>query len=188
MPEPMTIMLSEVSNPREQLSFSFVLPEGATFQQWKEYGSGFVTAGRMLNWLIGDWIIAGVERFGEKARDHANSIFRRDVDRLAPIVDTCRTFPEPKRRPTLSFTHHQIAAKAPDPSEALDQAERDGLSCADLRAHIRVAVPTFHLPDDDPEDASYRMIIQASNRCGSPEARRLAIEAIIEADYGVVDL
>jgi hypothetical protein len=184
MPEPTTILLSDP----EHSSFAFSMPADATFQQWQHQGSEFVTAGRMLNWLIGDWIIAGVERFGERARDHANQIFRRDVDRLAPIVDTCRAFDPPKRRKNLSFTHHQIAAKAPDPSQALDQAERDGLSCADLRAHVRVAAPTFHLEDDDPEDAAYRIVIQASNRCGSAEARQMAVEAIIAANYGIVDL
>lgn len=172
---------------------SLALPITGTFEDWSGLGRRLCASARAVNWLIGDWLIEGSERFGEKARDEANAIFRADVDRFAPIVDTCRRFPEERRRPALTFGHHLAVMPVADDAEAdrmLARAETERLTKAALKAEVRVSFGRQQsmLPDDDPLDAAYRIVIQASNRCGSKEARRLAVEAIIEADYGVVDL
>lgn len=167
------------------------LPATETFADWQSLGRRLCMGARTINWLIGDWLIDGAERFGDKAREEAQSIFRSDVDRFAPIVDTCRRFPEPKRHPALTFGHHQAVMAVADDAEAeklLARAEADGFTVAALKAEVRVSrAPQSFLPDDDPTDGAYRQIIQAWNRA-PVAARELAAESIAESHLGVIDL
>jgi len=180
----------------EQFALGLDLPETMTFDEWTNLGRKLCMARRAVNWVIGDWLIFGCDeaRFGRAALEEANAIFVADADRFAPIVDTCRRFPEDRRRAALTFGHHLAVMAVEDDTEAetlLAKAEAERMTVAALRAEAKVRTDrqATMLPNDpDPEDDAYRTIIQASNRCGSPEARRLAIEAIIEANYGVVDL
>lgn len=167
------------------------LPQTDTFDDWSSVGSILCTQARRMNWAIGDWLIDGSTRFGDKARDEANRIFRSDVERFDPIVKTCRRFPEEKRHAALTFGHHAAVMTVEDDDEAqalLDQAEAQLLTKAALKAKVRVtqAAPTF-LPDDDPEDAAMRLIAHAWNR--APRAARESfIELAAESNLGVIDL
>ncbi|WEK42964.1 MAG: hypothetical protein P0Y64_16725 [Candidatus Sphingomonas colombiensis] len=170
---------------------NLALPVTETFEDWSNLGRRLCMGARTINWLIGDWLIEGSERFGEKARDEANQIFRSDVDRFGPIVDTCRRFTEPRRHPALTFGHHLAVMSIADDTEAdglLAKAETERLTTAALKAEVRL---TFHQPrmleDDDPEDTAMRHIAQAWNR--APKASREAfIELAQESHLGVIDL
>jgi hypothetical protein len=164
----------------------FEIAEPQTFEGWQDTLTKLVTAGRRINWMIGDCLIAGLEQFGERARDEANRIARLDIDRLGPIVDTCRRFPEPTRHPLLTFGHHLAVMAVKDDSEAqriLTAAETDRMTVAAVKAHVRVSTDrqTTLLPDDDPDDREYRQMAQAWNRCSSISARQMFVEAIEEA-------
>jgi hypothetical protein len=167
------------------------LPLTRTFDEWSTLGQKLCTAGRKINWLIGDWLIDGSTRFGEKARDEARVIFRSDVDRFDPILKTCRRFPEPRRHQALTFGHHQAVVDVDDTqAEALlDKAETQRLTVPALKAEVRVLTnrQVSMLPDDDPEDAEMRLIAQAWNRA-SRAARRNFLEAAEECDLGVIEL
>lgn len=178
--------------PQEQFLPGLALPATETFADWQALGRRLCLGARAINWLIGDWLIDGAERFGEKAREEAQSIFRSDVDRFAPIVDTCRRFPEPKRHHALTFGHH-LAVMAIDDDTAAEQlltmAEENRLTTAALKAEVKVIRSESRLPltDDDPEDTAMRHIAQAWNR--APKASRLAfLELAQESDLGVIDL
>ena len=165
------------------------LPAHQSFADWRDIGAQLCGRAKAINWLIGDWLIAGVERYGEQARDAANALFRADVERLHPIVQTCRAFPGEERRAALSFGHHAAVATI-DHDEAarlLEEAERDRLTVAALKARARVQAPRLSLPDDDPEDLSFRRIVQAWN-LASREARAMFLESAEECDLGVIEL
>lgn len=169
------------------------LPVAETFDDWRDLGRRLCLGARAVNWLIGDWLIDGAERFGERARDEAQEIFRSDVARFDPIVKTCRRFPEPKRHKALTFGHHLAVAAIEDDAEAdklLSDAEQSGATVAMLKAAVRVATAVNRLPgleDDDPVDRSYRHIVQAWN-LASREARELFVEAAAESHLGVIEL
>ncbi|MEH3121190.1 MAG: hypothetical protein PGN16_04285 [Sphingomonas phyllosphaerae] len=168
------------------------LPDTTTFEEWSDLGRQLCRSARTINWLIGDWLIAGSDRYGERARTEALTIFRSDVERFDPIVKTCRRFPTDRRHAALSFGHHLAVMAVPDDTEAenlLAKAEEGRITAAALKAQVRVIrdlqVPM--LPDDDPEDTAMRLIAQAWNR--APRAARESfMELAEEANLGVIDL
>lgn len=169
------------------------LPRTETFDDWRDLGRRLCMGARAMNWLIGDWLIEGSERFGEKAREEAQEIFRSDVARFDPIVRTCRRFPQSKRRAALTFGHHLAVTSIDDHHQAervLDEAEETGATVAMVKAKVRVLTEGERLPgmdDDDPVDASYRRIVQAWNLAGH-QARRDFIEAASESHMGMIEL
>ena len=173
------------------MTLPLTLPQTDTFDDWTNLGRRLCAGARTMNWLIGDWLIEGSTRFGEKARDEANAIFRADVERFGPIVDTCRRFSDDKRHTALTFGHHVAVMPVEDDGEAqaiLTEAETASLTVAQVKAKVRVAhkAPTFLL-DDDPEDTAMRLIVQAWNR--APKASRESfIELAAESHMGVIDL
>jgi len=174
----------------EQFLPGLALPVTATFEEWQSLGRRLCAGSRAINWLIGDWLIDGSERFGEKARDEANAIFRSDVDRFAPIVDTCRRFPGPRRHPALTFGHHLAVMAIPDDGEAdrlLTRAETERMTTAALKAEVRVSRQPRLIEDDDPTDTAMRRIVQAWN-LANREARQEFIELAGESHMGVIEL
>jgi hypothetical protein len=168
------------------------LPTTSTFEEWSDLGRMILTATRKLDWLRGDWLIDGSTRYGDKARDMAVSIFRADVDRFAPIVDTCRRFPESERHPALTFGHHLAVMAVSDDAEAhtiLARAERDRMTVAAVKAHVRVSTDrqVTMLPDDDPTDTGARRIWQAWNR-ESRASRDEALAMMMEAQLGMIEI
>lgn len=171
---------------------ALTLPVTETFDDWRNLGRRLCMGARTINWLIGDWLIQGAERFGEKARDEAQAIFRSDVARFDPIVRTCRRFPDDRRHKALTFGHHLAVMAIEDDAEAdtlLDKAETEHLTTAGLKAEVMLARCGVRLPlvDDDPIDTAYRRIVQAWN-CAPRASRELAAESIEEAELGIIDL
>ena len=172
--------------------FALALPHTETFDDWSNLGRRLCASSRVINWLIGDWLIEGSERFGDKARDEAKTIFFSDVDRFAPIVDTCRRFPEPKRHQSLTFGHHLAVMAIEDDDQAeqlLTRAETDRLTTAALKAEVKVIRSQDRLPlmDDDPVDTAMRRIAQAWN-LASMAARQNFLELAQESHMGVIEL
>lgn len=169
---------------------SLDLPETLTFDDWTDIGRKLCSSARAMNWLIGDWLIAGVERYGEKARTEANALFRSDVARFAPIVETCRRFPESQRHPRLTFGHHLAVVDLPSEQaeRLLSEAEQGRMTTSMLKAHVRVISERQPaLVDDDPDDTAYRRIVQAWNLAGR-SSRQTFLESAEEAHMGVIDL
>lgn len=168
------------------------LPATETFAEWSELGRSLCAGARAMNWLIGDWLIAGVEVHGQKAREEANRIFRADVERFDPILKTCRRFPEGKRHERLTFGHHVAVMAIPDDEQAealLTEAEQSRLTIASLKAKVRVEHHQQHslIDDDDPEDTAMRAIVHAWNRAPMT-ARTAFLELASESHMGVIDL
>lgn len=167
------------------------LPAATSFEDWSNLGRKLCAGARFMNWIIGDWLIEGSERFGDKAREEANVIFRSDVERFDPIIRTCRAFPEDTRHAALTFAHHQAVIGMPieQAHELLTAAESDRLTTAQLKAEVKVR--TFRQPrlleDDDPEDTEMRRIVHAWNLASRP-ARQAFIELAQESHMGVIPL
>jgi len=107
-------------------------------QEWAEHGRRLGAAGRSIGWWIGDWLLYGNERFGEKY-SRAARITGYDVQTLMNMVYVASRFDISRRRPQLSFSHHaELAALDPDAQDRwLLRAEADRLSVRCLRQELR---------------------------------------------------
>jgi hypothetical protein len=186
--------MTKISPPAiiQEGQISLSLPEMHTFDDWSNFGRRLCSGARAINWMIGDWLLSGMEQYGDKARDEANAIFRSDVERFAPIVDTCRRFAQGKRHAALTFSHHQAVMAIKDDGEAdlmLTEAEEQRLTVAAVRAKVRVTTDrqSNMLPDDDPVDAASRLISQAWNRA-TVAAREDFLALANDANLGEIEL
>lgn len=186
----MNDMAITVSSPGTQLGLN--LPEIRTLEEWSGALTWLIAIKYRCEFAIGDMIDRGVAQFGTEAFEMANKIFRAHDDRLAPILDVARRFPEGRRHDRLKFGHHLAVMAVKDDEQAetlLREAEEQHLSVAALKAHVRVKTDrqATMLPDDDPMDAQMRLIAQAWNR--APLAAREEFLALAEeANFGEIDL
>lgn len=176
--------------PGTQLGLN--LPEVSTLEEWSGALTWLIAIKYRCEFAIGDMIDRGVAQFGTEAFEVANRIFRAHDDRLAPILDVARRFPEGKRHERLKFGHHLAVMAVKDDDQAEDllrEAEEQHLSVAALKAHVRVKTDrqANMLPDDDPVDAMSRLISQAWNRA-SVAAREDFFALAEAANFGEIDL
>lgn len=116
-------------------------PNGALdVREWAEVGRRIGSVGRNIQWLIGDWIAYGNQKFGERYA-RASKISGYDPQSLMNMVYVATRFAASRRREDLSWSHHEALA-ALDPEEQdrwLDQAALHRWSVADLRTMLRMA-------------------------------------------------
>jgi hypothetical protein len=108
--------------------------------EWATAGRRIGAVGRCIQWLLGDWIAYGNERFGERYA-RASKITGYDPQTLMNMVYVASRFEISRRRENLSWSHHEtIAALDHDDQDRwLDQAEANRWSVADLRMMLRVS-------------------------------------------------
>lgn len=108
------------------------------FPEWAEAGRRLGAMGRCGQWGIGDWILYGNAKFGERYT-RAAQITGYDVQTLMNMVYVASKFEISRRREALSWSHHEsVAALDPEEQERwLDLAAAERLSVADLRVELR---------------------------------------------------
>ena len=114
-------------------------PVGAmTFEEWAHVGHTFGRMGRALGFWIGDWVLAGEERFGEMAAQAFDELGLR-YQTIANYASVARRLPCTVRHNELSFAHHAEVAYLPPPQQEkwLTRAVSEGLTQPQLRAAIK---------------------------------------------------
>jgi hypothetical protein len=108
--------------------------------QWAEVGRRIGSVGRNIQWLLGDWIVYGNERFGERYA-RAARMTGYDTQTLMNMVYVATHFPASRRRESLSWSHHEaLAAFNPEEQDRwLDRAAQHRWSVSDLRTMLRAA-------------------------------------------------
>jgi hypothetical protein len=108
--------------------------------EWASAGRRIGVVGRCVQWLLGDWIVYGNEKFGERYA-RASKITGYDPQTLMNMVYVASRFPTSRRRENLSWSHHEaLAALEPDEQEDwLDQAAVHRWSVSDLRTMLRLS-------------------------------------------------
>ena len=121
------------------------LPPGLTFDQWSEVGQALfwirdrlTEAQETVLWAIGDYLQYGEFTYGEKFAQ-AVEMFGRSESRLQNLQWVARNVPPERRRPALSFRHHEeVAGLEPQEQDIiLSKAEQEGLSSQDVREERR---------------------------------------------------
>lgn len=151
--------LTRLAIPGEVTRTSLALPKGIDFAAWQAIGEQLTFAEGAVQFWLGDWFAYGESAFGES--EAAQAVGRAE-ETIRAAVWVSKRIPPANRRPNLTWSHHrEVAALEPaEQSAVLDLAERDGLTTNALRAIVR-----------------HR---KASKALGDGEARRVAVEEIVE--------
>lgn len=115
---------------------SLLLPTGLPRETWEQVGESLRRIEHSVMFWIADWAAYGERSYGELAAQTGVS-----PDTVLEAVRVGNRFPPERRRPDLSFSHHQaVAAMEPDAADALlaEAAERD-MSVHHLREKVRQA-------------------------------------------------
>jgi hypothetical protein len=109
-------------------------------EEWARQGrwlGGLVRAGQ---WWLGDWLRYGNAAWGERYTAAA-SITGYDPQTLMNIAYVASRFEAPRRRETVSFSHHAELAALPveEQERWLDRVQQRALTLRALRAELRAA-------------------------------------------------
>lgn len=124
-----------------------------TFEEWQSLGDGLQRLGHALKWAIGDWLLAGEHRYGEKytAAVEATGWENQTLRNLKWVASK---FELSRRRDNLPWsTHEAVAALPPDVADTiLARADAEHLSRAAVRELVRAAsAPPVTTDNDDDE-------------------------------------
>jgi hypothetical protein len=109
--------------------------------QWLEHGRRFGLLGRNVAWWIGDWLVYGNERYGERY-PRAAKVTGYDAQSLMNMAWVASRFDPSRRREGLSWSHHAEVASLPQPEQDtwLDQCETQRMSVHCLRIELRASL------------------------------------------------
>jgi hypothetical protein len=127
------------SGPSASVTSVAWLPVGElTLTAWADFGKRLGTLGRGVGWWIGDWLLYGNERYGEKY-SRASRITGYDAQTLMNMVYVASRFAPDRRREQLSWSHHaELAAfELGDQERWLELAIRERISVRSLRLEVR---------------------------------------------------
>lgn len=80
-----------------------------SFDAWQRAGNVLQVVTPAVQWCLGDWILAGEQRYGEMYAQALDATAYAKQS-LADIVWVCRNWPYERRRADLSFQHHRVCA------------------------------------------------------------------------------
>lgn len=128
-----------VSLPGNVSSVGLELPDGLSFEEWRDIGDGLQSVERSVPWLLGDWARYGDSRQWGSMYDEAMEASGRSYQSVANAKSVAEKFGDfSRRREKLSFTHHaEVAALEPDVADSwLDIAEKEEWSTRQLREAV----------------------------------------------------
>jgi hypothetical protein len=117
------------------------MPRGELeLRDWLEHGRRFGAIGRGVAWWIGDWLLYGNARYGERYA-RASRATGYDPQSLMNMVYVASRFAVHRRHQALSWSHHAELAALPLPEQErwLELAERERMSVRSLRAELRAS-------------------------------------------------
>jgi hypothetical protein len=117
-------------------------------------GRRFGEIGRCSQWWLGDWILYGNQRFGERYT-RAVKLTGYDVQSLMNMVYVASRFAISRRREDLSWSHHAALAalNIAEQEHWLGRAGAERLSVADLRVELRSRRHALKAAEGDDKDA-----------------------------------
>jgi hypothetical protein len=108
--------------------------------EWIVAGRRLGVLGRVSNWLIGDWVRAGIAQWGERYAE-ASKITGFDPHSLRNMAYVASRFDPSLRRDNLTWSHHALIAALEREQQIywLDRATELRWSVSDLRTMMRSA-------------------------------------------------
>jgi hypothetical protein len=126
--------------PASLTGVSWIPKADIGLETWIEQGKRLGCVGRSVGWWLGDWLIYGNQKFGEKYV-RATRITGYDAQTLMNMAYVASRFPSSRRRSALSWSHHaELAALEVSEQERwLDMVEEQRMSVRSLRIEVRGA-------------------------------------------------
>lgn len=114
------------------------LPPDLSIENWSRIGSELVTVSDASAWWIGDWLVFGEERYGDRYR-RAMADTSLNYQTLRNYAWVARRFEPSRRREKLTFQHHvEVAARSVEEQDHwLDLAVKLSWSRNQLRRELR---------------------------------------------------
>lgn len=138
--------MDEITNINNKLSLGnfyfdktgLTVTGSPTFEEWQNCGDFLRQAEKSVQFWIGDWLNYGEKKYGE-TYSQALEITDYEYDTLRKTKYVSNQIEIGRRRPNLSFSHHQeVAPLSPyEQDKWLDRAENEGLTRNELRQEIR---------------------------------------------------
>lgn len=119
------------------------LPVDLTFDEWRGIVGTLTTIDRAVKWWLGDALVFGERMFGQ---EHSAILPTPEEDPhgisqsvLKQAAWMSATYPPSTRVPTLSWTHHRVAAELDpkDRAEVLGEALSERLSTRELLTRVK---------------------------------------------------
>ncbi len=119
---------------------------------WAQAGRKLGALGRGGQWWLGDWLLYGTFRWGQKYAEAAR-ITGYDAGSLRNMAWIASQFPPPRRRASLTWCHHAAVAGLSQAEQErwLELVSAERLTVADLRSALRAE--RAHPEHDHPERA-----------------------------------
>ncbi len=120
------------------LAMGYELAPGCTFEEWEAHGAMLFDMQHKTPFLIGDWVTAGEQAYGEKYAQALDSVKLR-YETLRQYVWVCQQVELSRRLDKLTFSHHHAVASLPPEKqdEMLALAVAEGWSSKELRKAVR---------------------------------------------------
>ena len=115
---------------------ALTLPEKLEYGEWARTGLALARMGKAVQWWLGDWLLYGESAFGEEMAQAATETGYSE-ESLRGMLWVASRIPPSVRRPTLSWSHHQVAAGTECPEEHLRVAEQMGWNVKAMRENVR---------------------------------------------------
>ncbi len=105
---------------------------------WVQAGRKLGALGRGGQWWLGDWLLYGAFRWGQKYAEAAR-VTGYDAGSLRNMAWIASQFPPPRRRASLTWCHHAAVAglSLAEQERWLELVSAERLTVADLRAALR---------------------------------------------------
>lgn len=146
--EPRNVIPSLSAGPFRATPTGLILIGQPTIEEWEMYGRGLKAVEQSIHWLLGDWMLYGMEHYGE-AFAQALEITGFTIGTLRTDKWVAKDVPPSRRREALTFNHHrEVAPLTPkEQVEWLDKAEAgdDGLSWSQSRLREEIRKERFRL-------------------------------------------
>jgi hypothetical protein len=116
---------------------SLTLPE-MPYDEWRDTLLAVARVGKAVQFWLGDALLYGENRFGEQFAQAASETGYSE-ESLRGFLWVASRIPPSVRRPTLSWSHHQVVAglEGEGPRVYLAAAEEGNWSVKELREYVR---------------------------------------------------
>jgi hypothetical protein len=117
------------------------IPDGVSFDSWRELGCRVAVVANCSAWWLGDWLVYGEQAYGDRYQQ-AIADTSLGYQTLRNYAWVARKFHMSRRRDELSFGHHVEVAALPDDEQDLwlARAEQSNWSRNQLRQQLRAVL------------------------------------------------
>jgi len=170
-----------------------IIPDDLSFSDWLETLKALAGQRRNVDWMLGDWLRIGQERFPEQIEmELLGGELGMSPKRLKRVVDTSAKFPAHVRDETLSIEHHAYVADLPrdEQLELLTTAKREHWSDDDVRKQVisrKVRLGLVDMLSPDEHDHHCLMQLQHAWNRASQSVRSDFLELANDAKGGIID-